>query len=104
MNSYVFLGLFFALGLIYFSIGIRNRKFIKNSSDYFVAGRSLGLLQLSANLIATQLGGGLILGTAASAYSSGLYALLYPLGIALGFVLLGSGIAGRLQACEAITT
>lgn len=104
MNNVVFLVLFFSLGILYFYIGIRAGKKNRSDLDYFVAGRSLGTLQISCNLIATQLGGGLLLGTASAAYTSGVKGLSYCLGIVLGFLLLGSGVAQRLQEFKVVTT
>ena len=69
-----------------------------------MANRQLGVWQISSNLIATQVGGGMLLGTAASAYTNGYYGLCYTVGMALGFLLLSAGIAARLQQFTVTTT
>jgi SSS family solute:Na+ symporter len=104
MNHSIFIILFSSLAILYFMVGIQGRKNVKTNSDYFVGGRNLGLLQISANLIATQLGGGIILGTAIMAYQSGLHALFYPLGVVIGFFILSMGLAGRMQSFDVITS
>lgn len=104
MNTLLFLLFFIALGILYFILGIRAAKNVTTDSDYFVANRQLGIWQIACNLIATQLGGGMLLGTAASAYTIGLQGIFYTLGMALGFLLLACGIASRLQQFKVTTT
>lgn len=104
MNISLFLFFFTALATLYFILGIRASRKVKTASDYYLAGRSLGVMQVTCNLIATQLGGGLLLGTAATAYSIGFYGILYTLGMSIGFLLLATGIASRLQQFKVTTT
>lgn len=104
MNTLLFLIVFAALGSLYFILGIRASRHVKTEADYFVANRQLGIWQITSNLIATQLGGGMLLGTAAVAYTNGYYGLLYTFGMALGFLLLSCGIASRLQQFKVTTT
>lgn len=104
MNSVLFLSIFSLLGALYFFIGWFASRNVTTDNDYFVAGRKLGMPQITCNLIATQLGGGFILGTAASAYTTGFYGILYTLGMSLGFLLLSFGVAARLQQFNVITT
>lgn len=104
MNTLLFLTVFTLLGALYFVLGIRASRKVTTDTDYFVANRQLGIWQISANLIATQLGGGMLLGTAASAYVAGYYGILYTLGMAIGFMLLSCGIAARLQQFKVTTT
>ena len=104
MDLIIFITVFSALALLYVVLGLFASKQVKTDADYFVAGRSLGVWQISANLIATQLGGGMLLGTAAQAYQTGFYGILYSLGMGLGFLLLACGIAARLQQFPVTTT
>lgn len=104
MNTFLFLSLFSALGALYFYLGFRASKYVTTATDYFVANRQLGVWQISSNLIATQVGGGMLLGTAAAAYANGYYGLSYTVGMAMGFLLLASGIAARLQQFTVTTT
>lgn len=55
-------------------------------------------------LIATQLGAGMIFGTALESYSYGFYGLAYTLGIAGGLLVLGLGVAAKLRSLNISTT
>ena len=61
----------------------------KNHKDYFLASQSVTFFPLMMTLIATQVGGGLILGSTDEAYLNGWSTLMYPAGIAVGLFLLG---------------
>ncbi len=91
-------------GIIYIGLALLPRKKIANKTDYFLAGRNLGVLKATCTLIATQLGAGLLLGTSQQAYNIGLYGLLFTAGISVGLVFLGCGIAGKLRALNVATT
>lgn len=104
MNSVLFLSIFCALAIFYFFIGLYASKNISNNSDYFLASRDLGLLPVTFTLIATQLGGGMLLGTAERAYSIGYWGILYTLGMSLGFLMLGLGFAAKLRSLNVATT
>ncbi|MFA5075302.1 MAG: sodium:solute symporter family protein [Candidatus Babeliales bacterium] len=103
MNMMMFIGLFIGLGVGYLILGLIFSRGIKNLQDYFLAGRKLGVCRLTATLIGTQIGGGLVLGTSAESYKYGIYGILYSLGICLGFLLLGCGFAYKLRAFEVAT-
>lgn len=104
MNMVLFLSIFFALVVLYFFIGLYASRNVKTTSDYFLANRDLGLWPVTFTLIATQLGGGMLLGTADRSYHFGYYGFLYTLGICLGFLLLGLGFAAKLQSLNVSTT
>jgi len=91
-------------GIIYIALALLPRKQIVTKTDYFLAGRNLGVFKATSTLIATQLGAGLLLGTSQQAYQIGLYSLLFTGGISIGLVFLGCGIAGRLRALNIVTT
>ncbi len=55
-------------------------------------------------LIALELGGSMMLGTCEEAYSSGIFGLLYVMGISIGFLLLGFGFASRMKAMNVEST
>lgn len=71
---------------------------------YFLANQNLGILKLTFTLIASQLGSGIILGTAHQAYFIGFWGLLYTIGISLGFIVLGCGVAARMRTLNITTT
>lgn len=104
MNSALFFAVFSVLALFYTILGFLASKKVKNTSDYFLAGRNLGLFAVTLTLIATQVGGGMLVGTSQDAYLYGIYGILYTVGMAVGFVLLGSGLASKLQSLNVATT
>lgn len=104
MNMMLFSVLFVVLGIIYYLVGMAAGQKVESDNDYFLAGRSLGFWSLTGTLLATQLGGGMILGTAAHAYNIGIYGIFYSVGMAAGFLVLGLGIAGALRSFNISTT
>lgn len=52
-------------------VGVYSVKRIKNTGDYYVAGRSFGPLVLMATVCATIIGGSGLMGRAGVAYSDG---------------------------------
>ena len=77
-------------------IGVYSVKKIKNTGDYFVAGRTFGPLVLMATVCATIIGGSGLMGRAGVAYSSGFKAILTAVPYLLGMFLF-SGISGRIS-------
>src|SRR5438045_839160 len=59
--------------------------------------QTFGFLSIVFALIALELGGSMMLGTCQEAYSSGLFGLLYVVGISCGFLLLGFGFARKMK-------
>jgi solute:Na+ symporter, SSS family len=104
MDRLLFFIIILLLGLLYFVVGYLTSRSIKSIRDYFLAGRTLSLFQMAISLIATQLGGGFILGTSKEAYALGYFGILYVLGICIGFIALASGVAARLRLFNIETT
>ena len=104
MTSLLFFTVLAAFSAICFTIGFLSSRNIHSVTDYFLAGRNLGTFPVMFTLIATQLGGGMLLGTAQEAYISGIYGILYTVGIMGGFLLLAAGVAARLQTFNVGTT
>lgn len=104
MERGVFLIIFLLLGIVYFLVGYFVSRSVKSLEDYFLAGRNLNLFQITISLIATQLGGGFLLGTSKEAYMVGYFGILYVLGVCIGFIVLSLGIAARLRALNIETT
>lgn len=102
MSIILFFVLFFCLQAACIAVSFSSGK-MKNQKDYYLAGRKVGFIPLFMTFLATQVGGGLILGSAEEAYRYGWTVLLYPLGQSLGFILLGLGIGRRLAAFEVST-
>ncbi len=104
MNTLLFFAVFAALAIFYTILGFLASTKVGNTADYFLAGRDLGLFPITMTLIATQIGGGMLIGTSENAYLYGLYGLLYTVGMTIGFALLAAGFASRLQALQVSTT
>lgn len=103
MNLTVFVSMLFCLQFLYWVIGRRSSKNVKGKEEYFLAGKSVRLFPLMMTFLATQVGGGVILGAADEAYRFGWSVLLYPLGGALGLILLGCGIGRKLAGFQVST-
>lgn len=103
MNMPLFISLLFALQFLYWIVGRNSSKNLTGNDDYFLAGKTVQLFPLMMTFLATQVGGGLVLGAADEAYKYGWGVLFYPLGQALGLILLGAGIGKRLAGFDVST-
>lgn len=104
MVSLFFVTALITLAVVYFAVGVYASRTITTVSDYFLAGRNLGLVPLTATLVAAQIGGGMLIGTSKDAYSLGFSGIAYTIGLSLGFLILGLGLASRLQTLSVATT
>ncbi len=96
MSLPFFLSTLFLLQLFYWMVARFGSRKVETKKDYFLAGKKVPFFPLMMTFFATQVGGGIILGAAEEAYYSGWAVLFYPLGAAIGLILLGSGIGKRL--------
>lgn len=96
MSILTFVSIFFLLQFVCVFVGRKASKAISSQDDYFLAGRKLGFFPLMMTLVATQVGGGLVLGSAEEAYRYGWTVFLYPLGATLGLLTLSLGIGKRM--------
>jgi SSS family solute:Na+ symporter len=96
MNLIIFALLLFGLQGACMFVGRKAAKQRTSKEEYFLAGKSVRFFPLMMTFLATQVGGGLVLGSADEAYKYGWSVLLYPLGAALGMVFLSMGIGRRL--------
>jgi len=103
-TTFVFIGVLGIFAISYLIMGLLVSHHGNNSSGYFLAGRNLSLSMVTFTLIATQLGGGMLLGTSQEAYRVGIAGIMYTLGICLGLLILGLGIAAKLQSLGVSTT
>lgn len=104
INSTLLFSTLFGLACFYLAIGIWNSFKVKTLKSYFLADRNLGVFKLTFTLVATQLGSGLLLGTSQRAHQIGLWAIAYTVGMSLGFVILGCGLASRMRSLNITTT
>lgn len=103
MNIPLFCGLAFSLIAFSLWLGRSPKKESKNNEDFFLMGRQLGLFSLVMTLLATQIGGGALMGSAEEAYAKGWKVFFYPLGMVLGMLLLGLGYGARLRRLNLTT-
>lgn len=78
------------------SVGLYFVRRVRNTGDYYVAGRTLGPMVLMATVCATIIGGSGLMGRAGVAYSSGFKAVLTALPYLIG-MLLFAGYSGRIS-------
>lgn len=103
MNIPLFIGLILFLGIASLLLGRSPKNKDKSTEDYFLMGRKLGLFSLIMTLLATQIGGGALLGASEEAYLHGWRVLFYPLGMVLGFIVLGSGYGAKIRKLNLTT-
>lgn len=104
MNLILFGVIFLTLIVLYFIVALRAHKGTTTTADYFLAGRNLGFFPVTFTLIATQLGGGILLGTSQKGFELGYLGIFYTLGICIGLLILGLGLAARLRSLQVSTT
>lgn len=103
MDITVFIGALALLQLVCLWAGKRASSGMKNQEDYFLASKEVRFFPLLMTFVATQIGGGLVLGAAEEAYRFGWAVLLYPLGACLGFVVLALGVGKKLARFQVST-
>ncbi|MCH9753280.1 MAG: sodium:solute symporter family protein [Alphaproteobacteria bacterium] len=103
MNYTIFFALVGAILAYSIFIGKQTASAVQSDSDYFLAGRKMGFFKIFMTVLATQLGGGAIIGTAEAAYSHGWKSLSYSSGIALGLVFLTLGLGSRFRKLNVST-
>lgn len=97
MNYYSFLSLTALILILSLYIGQKTAQSVKDEDDYFLGGRKLNLFRVSMAILATQLGGGAIIGAAEAAYNYSWIAIFYSLGIAIGLIFLSLGIGAKFR-------
>lgn len=103
MNFTVFGILIISLQVLCLGIAFIASRSQSTRSDYYLAGRSMPFFPLLMTFVATQVGGGLILGSAEKAYHFGWEIVFYPLGAISGFFLLATFLGRRLSALPVST-
>lgn len=96
MNLFAFFLVFSVIMLANLYIGVRAAKNDTSTDDYFLSSRNLGVFSLTATILATQIGGGTIIGASQEAYEKGFSVILYPMGVVLGLLFLSVQI-GKTQ-------
>jgi solute:Na+ symporter, SSS family len=96
----VIVGLYF--GLI-FAVGVYATRFVKDSTDFLLAGRRLGVLLAAAALAATHFGGGFVVGTGGWGFTYGLTGMAYAVGVGLSLLVLAAVAARRMRRLGLVT-
>lgn len=100
----IFLFVFqFACYLVGVLVVKKSHQLRNNAVTYFLSGRSLGKWSFMFTLLATQIGGGLLIGSAEQAYYSGWIVIFFPLGAALGLAILGIGLGKKFAKFDVLT-
>ncbi|MGK5593990.1 MAG: sodium:solute symporter family protein [Parachlamydiaceae bacterium] len=97
MSIFAFIFFLFSLQVICLIVGKKSTQQMSNNDDYFLAGKGIGFFPLLMTFLATQIGGGIVLGATEEAYRYGWSVLLYPLGASLGLLFLGMGVGRKLS-------
>ena len=103
MNLTVFISVLALLQIVCLWVGKRASSNLKDQQAYFLAGKDVRFFPLLMTFVATQIGGGVILGAAEEAYHFGWTVLFYPLGACLGFVVLAIGVGKKLAQFQVST-
>jgi solute:Na+ symporter, SSS family len=103
MNTVLFICILVFFGCIYLAIGKLTSGGAKSKEEYFLSGRRLNFFSLTMTLLATQIGGGALIGAAEEAYLRGWIGILYSLGLFFGFLLLAFGFASKLKNLQLCT-
>lgn len=89
--------------LIIFGVGIYATRFIKDNTDFLLAGRRLGLLLATAALCATHFGGGFVMGTGEWGFDYGLTGMSYAVGVGLSLIILALVAAKKMRKLALFT-
>ncbi len=89
--------------LIIFGIGMYAARFIKDNTDFLLAGRRLGLVLATAALCATHFGGGFVMGTGEWGFDYGMTGISYAIGVAVSLIILGLVSAKKMRRLSMFT-
>lgn len=104
MESFVSVAFLILTTILYMVVAALASKGVKTKESYLLGDRTFSVFSITLTLIATQLGAGMIFGTAQEAYHRGLSGIAYVMGMAIGLIILGLGVGARLRSLEISTT
>ncbi len=84
-------------------IASKSDKFEQSHENYFFANRNVSSLFLAGTIVATQVGGGSIVGVTDDAFAIGWWALIYPASQTLGLILIALFYTETLQSMKLST-
>lgn len=88
----------------YMAVATYASRGVSSKDSYLLGDRQFSVVSITLTLIATQLGAGMIFGTAAQSYAQGIKGIAYVLGMAIGLIILGLGVGARLRSLNISTT
>ena len=94
MNLHLVLLIVYSAGVV--GLGVWTARFVRSSSAFFVAGRSLGPGLILSSMLAANIGAGSTLGATGLAYRDGLSAWWWVGSAGLGSLIFGAVVAPRL--------
>jgi SSS family solute:Na+ symporter len=94
VTLYLALLIIYSVGIVAF--GVWTARFIRHSSDFFVAGRSLGPGLIFASMLAANIGAGSTVGVAGLAYKDGISAWWWVGSAGLASIVFALSVAPRL--------
>ena len=97
MDTQLVIGILLAYLSALIAIGLYSSRKIKSSKGFFLADRSLGWFAITATITATTVGGSATIVAGGRIYASGLPALWYDIGGALGLIVLGLFLARKVR-------
>lgn len=83
--------------LLMFLVGVIVSKKVKDSDDFFLGGRNVPEFLIVATLIASEVGGGIMLGSVGLAYKLGFGAMWYVAPVAVGLMLFGITLSKKIK-------
>lgn len=104
MENFMSVAFLVVTTLAYMAVAAWASRGVASKDSYLLGDRQFRVPSITMTLIATQLGAGMLFGTAAESYAFGLRGIAYVLGMAIGLMLLGFGVASRLRALNISTT
>jgi len=96
LNLHLALLIVYSFGVI--GVGIWTARFVRSSSVFFVAGRSLGPGLILSSMLAANIGAGSTLGATGLAYRDGVSAWWWAGSAGIGSLIFGAIVAPRLWA------
>lgn len=88
---------------ILIGIGFYAKKRVKDVEGFAVAGRKLAFFTAMCTIVASEWGGGVVMGVTEDAHAFGISAYIYPLTMGLGLIILGLTLAKKYWHMDTIT-
>lgn len=92
--------LFINIGLFIIMLPIIDWLKKRKSGEQSHGTPKLGFLSIAATLIATELGASLLLSSSHESFYTACYGLFYIIGISIGYLILGAGLAAHMRAAQ----